>query len=159
MEEEKDIFNYLNKKENSVPDASYFQNMADSIIAKETQTKVIPLFKKPSFWMVAAAASLAFFAILNIQPLDNNNVLLSFNEISTTEAEAYISQNMTDFDTDLISEFVSEENIDDVHTESFNEKKNIEPTTSSLELDNIGSDEILDTSIVKKSTFTKTISN
>ena len=61
MKEQKDIFNYFNKKDSDNPDASYFEHMANNIIEKETKKKTVtPLYKKPSFWIIAAAASLAF---------------------------------------------------------------------------------------------------
>lgn len=145
MKEQKDIFNYLNKKDSSTPDASYFENMADNIIAKETKkSKVIPLFKKPSFWMIAAAASIAFFVFLNLPASNNNSVLLSFNDISTSEIESYIDHNFADFDSDLISEFISEINIEETALEKLKEVEIFEAVESTIELDNINSDEILD---------------
>ena len=145
MKEEKDIFNYLNKKETSVPDASYFENMADNIIVNETQQpKVIPLFKKPTFWMVAVAASLALILMLNIPTTTEDNVLLALNDISTSEVEGYISQNITDFDSDLITEFIAEENIEEPVIETQYEIKPTVTEEPSLELDDIDSDEILE---------------
>ena len=145
MKEQKDIFNYLNKKDSLTPDASYFENMADNIIAKETKkTKVIPLFKKPSFWVISAAASIAIFVFLNFPGSNNNNVLLSLNDISTNEIESYIDHNIADFDSDLISEFISEENFEETALEELKEIEIIEVIESTLELDNINSDEILD---------------
>ena len=145
MKEEKDIFKYLNKKENSVPDACYFENMADNIIFNESkETPIVPLFKKPPFWMISTAASLAIFFLINQLAPNDNNVLLALNDISTTEIEGYISQNITDFDSDLISEFVSEDNIEESALEPQKEIDLINLTNSNLQLDDIDSDEILD---------------
>ena len=145
MKEQKDIFNYLNKKDSSTPDASYFENMADNIIAKETKkTTVIPLFKKPSSWAISAAASIAILVFLNFPGSKNNNVLLSLNDISTSEIESYIDHNIADFDSDLISEFISEEKFEETALEELKEIEIIEAVESTIELDNINSDEILD---------------
>ena len=43
---------------------------------------------------------------------EKQNVLLALNEIPVNEIESYIDENIEDFDTELIAEFVDESSID-----------------------------------------------
>jgi len=145
MKEQKDIFNYFNKKDSDNPDASYFEHMANNIIEKETKKKTVtPLFKKPSFWIIAAAASLAFILVINLPTSQEDNFLVALNDFSSNEIVGYISQNITDFDSELITEYISENDIEEPVLATIEDLEIIEEAESNIRLENIDSQEILD---------------
>lgn len=122
MDQEKNIFDHLKAKDNFTPDASYFEQLADKVIEqKHSEKKIVPLYKKPMVWLMATAASIAFIIMLNIPSTESNSVLLAFNEISTEEIQVYIEQNIDEFDTSLLTEYIS--------PETLKEKKEINITT------------------------------
>tara|TARA_B110000503_G_scaffold70903_1_gene110177 strand:- start:1707 stop:2222 length:516 start_codon:yes stop_codon:yes gene_type:complete len=112
MDQEKNIFDHLKAKDTFTPDASYFEQLADKVIEqKSSVTKIVPLYKKPMVWLVATAASIAFILMLNIPSSESSNVLLAFNEISTEEIQVYIEQNIDEFDTSLLTEYILPETL------------------------------------------------
>ena len=112
MDQEKNIFDHLKAKDNFTPDASYFEQLADKVIEqKRPETKIIPLYKKPLIWIVATAASVAFILMMNTTSTSNDSVLLAFNEISTDEIQVYIEQNIDEFETSLLTEYISTEEL------------------------------------------------
>lgn len=114
MEEKKDIFDYLKVKEQFTPDSSYFEQLGEKVL-KETPrpAKVIPLYKRSLFWVSAAAA--AVLIVLFTSPYFSNqqeeDVLLALNEIPLEDLRSYVDENIEDFETDLIAEFVDEQAI------------------------------------------------
>ena len=145
MKEQKDIFNHLKKNSPSAPNIAYFENMATDIISQETkQTIVIPLYKKRTFWMTFAAASLALLVFLNMPSQKKEGVLISMNDFSISEIEGYINQNISDFDSELISDFIQEENIVEPTFDIEKEIVTIDIIDSELKLDDINTQEILD---------------
>lgn len=147
MEQNKDIFDHLKVRKTDSPDASYFENMADQIIASQKkETKVIPLYKKPTLWMSAAAASIIVVLVMNIggSPGENTNVLLALNDIPVEDIRNYVDNNIDDFDTDLISEFVDENTIED---EPLLPAVEVDPETEVVEdvkeLEDVNEDDIL----------------
>ena len=112
MDQEKNIFDHIKAKDSFTPDASYFEQLADKVIEqKRPETKIIPLYKKPLIWIVATAASLAFILMMNTTSTSNDSVLLAFNEISTDEIQVYIEQNIDEFETSLLTEYISTEEL------------------------------------------------
>tara|TARA_B110000285_G_C15019467_1_gene560790 strand:- start:696 stop:1208 length:513 start_codon:yes stop_codon:yes gene_type:complete len=112
MDQEKNIFDHIKAKDSFTPDASYFEQLADKVIEqKRPETKIIPLYKKPLIWIVATAASVAFILMMNTTSTSNDSVLLAFNEISTDEIQVYIEQNIDEFETSLLTEYISTEEL------------------------------------------------
>lgn len=146
MKEQKDIFTHLKKTDKSIPEESYFKNLASEIIANESAgTKVIPIYKKPAFWLISAAASITLLVVLNLPSPKSETTLISFNDVTQAEIEGYVTHYISDFDTDLITEFISEENIviPSINTEEKDTESN-ESTVKTIDLDHINEDEILD---------------
>ena len=143
MEENKDIFDYLKVNKVEGPNSFYFESLANSVIEKsQANTKVIPLYRKPITWVSAAAASIAVILLVNLfnQPTENGNVLLALNDIPHNEIEAYVSENIDDFDTDLIAEFIDEENLNITEVESVQEIQ----TEKIIDFEEITAKDILD---------------
>lgn len=127
MEEEKDIFDFIEKRPIETPDPSYFKDLADKVLAdtsvsstgsgqagsatvEEPQAKIIPLYKRPLTWVsgVAAAVLVAFLMLPQasgrIGQLDG---MTSLNQPSKDEVLAYVNDNIDDFDEELLVEFIA----------------------------------------------------
>lgn len=149
MNNEKDIFDYIKAKKVDVPDTSYFETLADNIIAKD-HVKVIPIYKKPLFWMSSAAAAiLIFFVAFNFT--DPNSIqdkpLLALNDIDNDLVYSYVHENINDFDTELLTEFISET---DIESDNSSEDESVQITeenitieSNTITLENISSEDIL----------------
>ena len=115
MEEQKDIFDYIKPREIETPEQSYFDQLTKSVIDSQ-QPKIIPIYKKPIFWLSSAAAVIAVMVVLNFDnsTQESGNVLLALNDISKQEVQAYINDNIDDFDEELIAEYIQENTIESV---------------------------------------------
>lgn len=119
MEEKKDIFNFIEKRPIETPDASYFKDLADKVIAdvndepEEPQAKIIPLFQRPITWIsgVAAAVLVAFLLLPEATGSISTIDLANTNEPSRAEVLAYVNDNIDDFDEELLIEFIAEKNL------------------------------------------------
>lgn len=149
MNNEKDIFNFIKAKKVDVPDTTYFESLADNIISKNS-VKVIPIYKKPLFWMSSAAAAvIILFVAFNFT--DTNTIqdkpLLALNDIDNDLVYSYVHENINDFDTELLTEFISETAIDsDNSTETEPVSETVEDNTvesNTITLENISSEDIL----------------
>lgn len=136
MEEKNDIFDHLKPGKTPIPDASYFENLAKSVIDSQKEvpakkeTPIVPLYKRPALWIGAVAAVfIAGFLIVNFgktAELDSDP-LLALNDVSNTEVYNYIDENIDDFETDLIVEAMNESSVDEL---TFVEPEEDEPTPS-----------------------------
>lgn len=114
MEEEKDIFDFIEKRSFDTPDSSYFEGLADKVIAETNvpstqKAKVVPLYRRPITWIsgVAAAVLVAFLLLPNEQKtiVDSSNA--NFTDLSKQEVLAYVNDNIEDFDEELLVEFIA----------------------------------------------------
>ncbi|MDX2360519.1 MAG: hypothetical protein QNK23_06915 [Crocinitomicaceae bacterium] len=143
METNKNIFDHLKTNEIETPDAGYFDQLAKEVIASQ-KTKVIPLYKKPLAWIVSAAAVFAAVFLLNLGDAEEQDVLLALNEISTEEVYLYIEDHIEDFDTDLISEMIDEENIDPIVFIDQELNPEVETFDETLSFEDIETEDILE---------------
>ncbi|HIP31322.1 MAG TPA: hypothetical protein EYG86_01025 [Crocinitomicaceae bacterium] len=148
MEQENNIFDYLKIKKGFTPDASYFENLAKEVIQKESNTKqkeqkIVPLYKKPIFWLVATAASIALLFVLSNNLTTGNDDLLAFDQITSSEALAYVNDNIDEFDAYLLSEYVSDNQLKEEKIDVVVELIATE-TTTIKELEKVELDDILD---------------
>lgn len=142
MENPNNIFNQVKARKVNVPDADYFNRLADSVIEqKAIKTKVIPMYKKPLIWLTSAAAVVAVLVVFNYAETNEPpmNLKLALSEISTDEILAYVNENVDDFDTDLIMEAVPENN-------SFanSEVKEVKSPQSIISFETISDSEIME---------------
>lgn len=151
MKEEKDILDYLKVNRTDQPDASYFQNLAKEVI-KSQEPKVIPMYRKPFFWIGSVAAIFIGFMVMigfgdNVTSTDNP--LFALNDVSSEEIIQYVDEHIEEFEIEEIASILSTEALET--TESYElapvveEKKEEaqinEPTVDMKEID---SDEILE---------------
>lgn len=152
MEEKNDIFEHLKPRSTDVPDDSYFEAMANSVIETQKKTPIIPLYKRPIVWIGAVAAVfLVGFLIVNFSSTSDSNsdALLALNDVSSNELFEYIDENIDDFDTDLIVDAMNESAVDEL---SFIEPESSEiievatekTTPSRITFDDIDANDILD---------------
>lgn len=151
MEEKKDIFDHLKPRETSVPDASYFEAMAKSVVKSQKKTPIIQLYKRPIVWIGAVAA--VFIAGILIVNFNNtketdSDPLLALNTISSDELYQYIDENIDDFDTELIVEVMNESSVDEMtinEPEPNESTKTIiqETTAEAISFDDVDSEDIL----------------
>jgi Glu-tRNA(Gln) amidotransferase subunit E-like FAD-binding protein len=151
MEENKDIFEHIEKRKVELPDASYFENLAESVLDSQ-KVKVVPFHKRPIAWISAAAAAILVFVVFQFgsSNVEQNDVLAELDSISNEEVFAYVEDNIDDFDIELLAEFVPEDRIDDsALEEEFNHMINTDENSmtqvdSEISFDNISKDDILD---------------
>jgi hypothetical protein len=148
MNEEKDIFDFIEKRKIDMPDKAYFDNLAQSVIDSQ-KTKIIPLYKRPITWVSAVAAAVLVFFIVNfnnpgdiVTPSDE----ISFNDISKEELLAYVDENIDEFDIEMIAEFVPVDELNAKYEALENtmiEDEEVDPIES-ITLENITKEEILE---------------
>lgn len=163
MEEKNDIFDHLKPGKTPVPDASYFEALANSVIESQQEnqpetkkeTKIIPLYKRPITWIGAAAAIfIAGMLIVNFNKTveTDSDPLLALTEVSSDDVYNYIDENIEDFETDLIVEALSQSDVDEMsftepekkESDSEEEETNTNTTTTeTISFDDIDTDDIL----------------
>lgn len=149
MKEEKDIFNFIEKRKADLPDAAYFDNLTRSVIESQ-RTKGMPLYKRPVFWISAAAAVVLTLIVVRFdsQEVPQTNALAELEHISNNDVLAYVEENIEDFDIDLIAEFIPDATIDKEIAEIESEliPEQIEDLVVDMEIsfDGITRDDILD---------------
>lgn len=152
MEEKKDIFDHLKPRETSIPDASYFEAMAKSVIKSQKKTPILQLYKRPIVWIGAVAAIfIAGILIVNFSTTEENNSdpLLALNDVSSDELYQYIDENIDDFETDLIVEVMNESSVDEmtiaeIETNESTEIITPEITKETISFDDVDSEDILE---------------
>lgn len=120
MDTNKTILDFVRTKKAAVPDDEYFNQLAENIIAKQSK-KIVPLYKKPIFkWLAAAAVILPFgihfmFQLSQTAPeIEATN----FSSLSKDDIHVYISSNLEEFNTDEIIEMVNAQTIDELRKET-----------------------------------------
>lgn len=143
MEEQKDIFDFLKVNHVDAPDASYFNDLAQSVIDQKSKGKIIPFYRKPVAWISVAAAAVLVFLVFQFSetPTEYTNALLAINELSTDEITAYVSENIDDFDIELFEECMALEQLEIVGDTVVNEqpKKDVK-----IDFESITKEEILE---------------
>ena len=146
MKNEKDIFDFIKSVKPEEPSAEYFSGLADKIIA-DNKIKVIPLYKKPIFWMSSAAAlAIVIFSVLrfNISTEIETPNLLAFNDVDNTEIFQYIDENIQDFDTDLLIEAIPASTLNETEQVETIQEVEIEDNEPSITFDEISDEDILE---------------
>jgi len=153
MADKKDIFEFIKKRPSETPDSDYFDSLADSVLSKVSEenasenkssdsAKIIPLYRRPAFWLSgAAAAILVVFLMLPDKKspvIDNGEP--SFEDLSKSEVLAYVDYNIEDFDVELLAEFIPANKL---NTEAYIDKT-IEETTLETETSNPDLEESLE---------------
>lgn len=143
--QEKDIFNHIKPKTEATPDASYFEELAKLTLEHEKpKTKVIPLYKKPLFWLIASAASIALLLLVYPTSVEEDNTtLLAMNDFSKEEIINYVDENIEEFDTYLFSQYLTDEIIEEDKTIIYVEMETVE-SEKIEELEEIELDDILE---------------
>lgn len=112
MNKEKDIFEHLKASKVELPDQSYFDQLAQQVIADEkAPVKVVPMYRKPLLWLSAAAAVLliGFFALNTWSTsADSQDPLLALEEVPAEMLLAYVDEHIEDFEAESIAEILPE---------------------------------------------------
>ena len=108
MEKEKNIVDFLKPREREFIDNAYFDNLAASIISthpKVETKKIIPLYKKTTFWISSIAA--VFIGLIALNTFTSSSEkMYNFNSISHSELMAYVDDNIDEFDQDLLVKYI-----------------------------------------------------
>jgi hypothetical protein len=146
MEEQKDIFDYLKPQKIETPEQGYFDQLAKNVIDSQ-MPKIVPLYKKPIFWLSSAAAVIAIVVVFNFDnsPEESNNVLLALNDIPQQDVYAYIDENIDDFDEELLAEFIEVNTIEAVDFTPEVKSNPVETVSDpALNFDDIDTEDILE---------------
>ena len=108
MEKEKNIVDFLKPREKESLDNAYFDNLAASIISahpKVETKKIIPLYKKTTFWISSIAA--VFIGLIALKTFTSSSEkTYNFNSVSHSELMAYVEDNIDEFDQDLLIKYI-----------------------------------------------------
>ena len=154
MEEQKDIFDFIEKRKVKTPEKSYFENLSKQIIdsQKPQKTKIIPLYKRPLTWISAAAAVVLVVITLNLDGpkpdvvSETVEVVEGLMDIPREDILAYVDENIEDFDIELIAEFIPENQLNDDYFDlehQLHDPKD-EDLVESISFDNITREDILE---------------
>jgi hypothetical protein len=160
MEEKKDIFDFIKKRPIETPDADYFKNLADKVIAdaaeepEESKAKIIPFYRRSTVWTsaIAAAILVAFLMLPEEVIVSNSSEGVDFSDLTKKEVLAYVDENIDDFDEELLAEFIATNQLDMDPMIDANEIEIEDPSESIIEtetrelqesLESISEDEIL----------------
>lgn len=124
-----------------VPDAYFeeFETSLDQRIAAEKNIKVLPLYKRKSFWYAASVAA-CLALIVTFYPA---NPTIGSQDLQLSEIENYIESDGLDLNTYEIASLLNEEEIEELSSESeyFSEEnlenyllENLEDTSLLIEL-------------------------
>lgn len=134
-----------------MPDAGYFEQLANNVIDQREKGKIIPLYKRPSVWLTSAAAIfLATLMVVNIGEQPNEqDVLFSMNDLQQDEILSYVDENIDEFDTEMICEVIHEDSLEvtnmieeDITEQTAND--NTVDVSADLNFDDIDMNDILD---------------
>jgi hypothetical protein len=108
MEKEKNIVDFLKPRERETIDNAYFDNLAASIVSahpKVETKKIIPLYKKTTFWISSIAA--VFIGLIALKTFTTTSEkTYNFNSVSHSELMAYVEDNIDEFDQDLLVKYI-----------------------------------------------------
>lgn len=154
MKDEKDIFDFLEKRTPEIPDASYFENLAKKVsseAAEKPKAKVIPLHRRPIVWIAGTAAAILIVFFLGGE---KEGILtpdtIEFEDLSRAEILAYVDENIDDFEEEMLAEFISAKKLNPKEiTDDFqnSEAKKSEPkknTELSNSLESVSTEDILE---------------
>lgn len=125
MENDKNIVDFIKPREREEISDAYFDNMASIIASTNKKTivkKLIPVYKKPTFWLTSIAA--VFIGLIVLRNFSSEEIQLSSNLSSLSQSEllAYVDENIDNFDQDLLVKYMpfNETEISEVEKASTN---------------------------------------
>lgn len=143
MENPNNIFDQVNPRKIDIPEGDYFKQMANSIIANQIVTpKVIPLYKKPVFWITSVAATIALIIVFNMNASNEKtfNIQLALNEVSTDEIISYVDENIDEFELSEITAAIPERKLNEMEKEIALSSENV----TNLSFEDISEEEIIE---------------
>lgn len=139
MENPNNIFDQVQKRKVTIPEGTYFDAMADSIIRQQAP-KVVPLYKKPLVW-ISSAAAVAIIAItiqLSTSTEESLNLQTALNDIPHETILAYVEENSDVYEMDEIAEIIPNESFQVIEVNQTNTQE------ASLSFDHISNKEIME---------------
>lgn len=130
MNQAKKILDFIQPKKVETPTNDYFDQLAKSVIHKHSK-KSIPLYKKPIYrWISAAAVLVPFIFYFVIFQKEDVKVAVyaRLKAIPQEDIHTYILENIEEFETDEIIEMTDSKSIDEFRTELITLKTNCSPT-------------------------------
>ena len=125
MEKEKNIVDFLKPRERESLDNAYFENLAASIVSahpKVETKKIIPLYKKTTFWISSIAA--VFIGLIALNTFTSSpEKTYNFNSVSHSELMAYVEDNIDEFDQDLLVKYIPVESPTKIKAKELIEQK------------------------------------
>lgn len=143
MENPNNIFDQVNPRKIDIPEGDYFKQMANSIIANQIVTpKVIPLYKKPVFWITSVAATIALIIVFNMNASNEKtfNIQLALNEVSTDEIISYVDENIDEFELSEITAAIPDLKLKEMEKEKALSSENV----TNLSFEDISEEEIIE---------------
>lgn len=147
MENKDELSKHLRKNTRPVLENDYFIGLFSKVmgqIKQEPKTRIIPLYKKPLFWLSSAAASILLLFGMNYFLNGMNEI--TFESLSKAEVHAYVEKNIDDFDEELVIEVLSQTNVVADTTKKVKKTSQApqNKTIESISFESLSSEEILE---------------
>lgn len=146
MQENKNIFDQFKTNSIPTPDVDYFESIANKIITEHrSEAKIIPLYKKPIFWISSTAAAVILFLFLPFGNGPQFNIAEELDKIPEADVKEYVQQHRDEFDEDLLFQAVDFNepfNHEFINELIIDRTQEIIPTSTTLDLKEINNDEI-----------------
>lgn len=106
-QDQNNLLDHLNIRPVDKMPESYFVDLAKRTAIEKG--RIITL--KTVLWSVAAAIALLLVSLPLMYPSQSLNEKYSFNDITASEALAYVDHHISDFEDDLILDFINDEQL------------------------------------------------
>lgn len=146
MQNQKDILEQIRVKKLETLSSDFLTEMAKEIHRTELK-KVVPIYRKPLFYMLTSAAACAIFIIVSVLTSEQKqeiSLTAEFQEISSAELLAYVDANLEDFEEELLGEFVENLDLNETYSAPETTAPIAESQVSTPILDEIQKEDILD---------------
>jgi len=148
MQKQKDIFEYLEVRKSKTPDKAYFEQMAIDVLSQHS-VKIVPIYRRPIAVLSAvAAAVILVFVLINFNSTENieTNPLTALNDLPSQDLISYVDENIDDFDSELIAEYIPIDNIEtDYPIEVIDEYEiSNQDLSEAISFENVSNDDILE---------------
>ena len=146
MVNKKEILEQVRVKKMESLSSDFLTDMAKEIHRSELK-KIVPIYRKPLFFMLTSAAACAVVVltiVLTPHKAENVSLAQEFAEISSAEILAYVDENLEEFEEDLLGEFVADFELDEVSGSEREEAISKNSQVAIPTLEDLQNDEILD---------------
>lgn len=136
MKTNKNIVDFMKPRERESISDDYLDSLASNVmhISKvHKPVKIVPLYKKPIFWISNVAAVILIFVLIKFNT-QSNIIECDFDSVSKSELLAYINENIEDFDQELLMSYVPLKSHNSFENEALTKKESVTEDSKNKEI-------------------------